>query len=374
LNCASQDPAYSRLKRHLIASTGLAFEANQGKNLAEAVGQRLSTLGLRGCSAYARLLADPAVGEAEMDALLEQLAIGETSFFRDPEQFAAIRDIILPEILERKQFPGQLRIWSAGCATGAEPYSLAILLMDEMPGQLAGWQVHIDATDLNGSYLTRAAEGKFRPWALRSISDRVKRECFSKQGLELTIHPRYKEWISFHRMNLAGSEFSTVFAAGAFDLILCRNVMIYFRPETTRRLIGQLHKSLGNEGWLVVGASENNVENYTDFRNVPAAGATLYQKMAASPEQKEVAPEPPPLRPVAAPAPVQSLPTDIGAPYQLAGLRQLADCGDWHGAAEYGQTLLTRDRLNPAIPFYLALIFENLGMQVEAERSWRQAI
>src|SRR5580658_8456956 len=109
-----------------------------------------------------------------------QLTIGETYFFRDEDQFAAIRDVIFPDILQRKRFSRQLRIWCAGCANGAEAYSLAILLKRELADRIAGWQVGIDATDLNRSSLAQAAAGRFRAGALRSTSDRVKRECFSK--------------------------------------------------------------------------------------------------------------------------------------------------------------------------------------------------
>lgn len=291
MNSVSQDPAYTRLKDHLIASTGLAFYADRDKDLSELIGRRLSELRLADCSSYAELLADRTGGQAEMDVLIAQLTIGETYFFRDPEQFAAIRDVILPDILERNKKSRQLRIWSAGCATGAEPYSLAIMLMDELADQIAGWQVGIHATDLNRSYLTQAAEGKFRAWALRSTSDKVKRECFSHDGRIWTIHPRYKQWISFHHMNLAASQFSTPLAAGThFDLILCRNVMIYFAPEVSRRLVGQFHQSLGDQGWLGVGASEHNLENYQAFRAVNAAGAMFYQKVALPQKQLAAAP------------------------------------------------------------------------------------
>ncbi len=137
-----------------------------------------------------------------MDVLIAKLTIGETSFFRDPEQFAAIREVILPEILERKQSSKQFRIWSAGCATGAEPYSLAILMARELSDRIAGWEISIHATDLNRGFLAAAKEGKFRTWTLRSIADEVKHECFSQEGSTWTIHPRYKRWISFRQMNL----------------------------------------------------------------------------------------------------------------------------------------------------------------------------
>lgn len=279
MNHVLQDPAFNRLKNRLIAETGLAFYAERDESLARLIGERLSALGVRGCSSYAKFLSHGEAGRMEMDVLIARITIGETYFFRDEEQFAAIRDIVLPDILERKRSSRQLSIWSAGCATGAEPYSLAILLARELANRIAGWKVGIYATDLNRSFLTRAAEGKFRAAALRSTSDELKRECFSKEGLTWTIHPRYKKWVSFHQMNLVDNPPSRPWPAGAeFDLILCRNVMIYFSPETNRRLIGRFHQSLEQGGWLVVGASECGLDNLKVFRVVEATGARVFQR------------------------------------------------------------------------------------------------
>lgn len=373
MNRVSQDRGYGRLKEQLIASTGLAYYADRDEILTGVIGGRISDLGLRGCSAYAGFLADGEKGSAEMEILIAQLTNGETYFFRGEEQFAAIRDVILPDILERKQSSRELHIWSAGCASGAEPYSLAIMLMDEFADRIAGWQVGIHATDINRSDLARAAEGKFRAWALRSTSDAVRLECFSRAGPVWTIHPRYKLPISFHHMNLVDGEFATPWLAGMrFDLILCRNVMIYFAPAVNLRLVGRFHESLEDGGWLVVGPSEGNPMNYRAFRCVSTAGATLYQKMAPPGGQTEEAPEP-----AAAPQPPIPALCKPGAQSNradLQGLRQLADRGDWQDAADYGRRLLAEDRLNPAIHFYRALIFEKLGVADEPERSLRQAI
>jgi chemotaxis protein methyltransferase CheR len=378
----SQDRGYSRLKEHLIATTGLAFYADRDEQLTELIASRLSALGILDCSAYTDLLVDQKRGRAEMDVLIAWLTIGETYFFRDEAQFDAIRDIILPDILERNKSSKQLRIWSAGCATGAEPYSLAIMLARVLADRIAGWQVAIQATDLNRDYLAVAAEGKFREWAFRSTSDEVRRECFSEEGLLWTIHPRFKEWISFHYMNLVESEFLTPWPEGTrFDLILCRNVMIYFAPEVNRRLIGQLHNSLGEEGWLVVGAAEHGLDSYQAFRSSDVSKARIYQKMPPPIVPLELAPlelAPEPmaaLRPLSGPCiHLQSARDGGPTATNVEGLRQLADRGDWQAAAEYGRTLLSHDGLNPQIHFYQALIFENLGRAAEAERWLRQAI
>jgi chemotaxis protein methyltransferase CheR len=374
----SQDPCYSRLKEDLLARTGLAFYADRDGQLIELIGSRLSALGMRDCSAYTALLADQKRGLVEMDVLIASLTIGETYFFRDEAQFNAIRNIILPDILDRNASSKQLRIWSAGCATGAEPYSLAILLACDFADRTAGWQVAIHATDLNRDYLAEASQGKFREWALRSTSDEVRRECFSKEGLLWRIHSRFKKWISFHYMNLAESEFLPPWQQPGiqFDLILCRNVMIYFTPEVNRRLIGRLHNSLGDAGWLVVGAAEHGLDSYQAFRTSDAGKARIYQKLPPPCVPLDLAPEPvAALRPRSTPSITPPAGPDHGPSLtNVEGLRQLADRGDWQSAAEYGRALLIQDGLNPQIHFYQALIFENLGKTAEAQRWLRQAI
>jgi chemotaxis protein methyltransferase CheR len=373
----------------LIASTGLAFYESRDEALTSLIETRLALLGLRDCNSYASFLDQGARGEVEMDLLTDQLTIGETYFFRDEEQFATIRDIILPDILERNQASKQLRIWSAGCANGAEAYTLAILLAREMADRFAGWRIAIDATDLNRSYLAQAEAGRYRAWALRTTSDEIKRACFSHEGSSWIIHPQFKEWISFHRVNLAQSDFATPWASDTrFDLILCRNVMIYFSPEVNQRLIGRFHGSLGDGGWLMVGPSESNVENYKAFRTSTVPGARCFQKaspfapstviaaefvdsrvhvaIAETRKAKKEKTKPPP--------PLPEAPAPDSAPDSMEGLRQLADLGDWAGAIEYGQRLADRDRLNPAVHFYRAMIFEGLGMDPETEKALRQAI
>jgi chemotaxis protein methyltransferase CheR len=372
------DPCYRGLKNHLIASTGLAFYSNRDAELAELISQRLTNLQLRDCSAYSEFLANGASGEAEMDALIARLTIGETSFFRDPAQFNAIREVILPEILERKQSSKELRIWSAGCATGAEPYSLAIMLANEMADRIEGWKISIHAADLNTSFLRSAADGKFSAWALRSTSDEIKDKCFSKEGRLWSIDPRYKRWISFHRMNLVDGALSmTLTAGGCFDLILCRNVMIYFPPEMNRRLIGQFYQSLEADGWLVVGAAEHNLRDYTAFRIVNATGARLYQKKASPSGHLVVPPKPTLVHPVEAVRPKpERTPSSPRAPDRanIEGLRHLADIGDWKNASEYSERFLSQDTLNPDAHFYRALIFENLGDTDASKKALRQAI
>ena len=372
MNQVSTDPAYGHLKDHLIALTGLAFYADRDALLTDVIDSRLSSLGLRNCRSYAAFLADGEKGEAEREILIAQLTIGETSFFRDQAAYAGIRDTILPDILRRNGSSRRLKIWSAGCSTGAEPYSLAILLSQALAERASGWKVEIYATDLNRARLAQAAEGKFRGWALRCTSDAVKHECFTHEGLVWTIHAQYKQWISFHHMNLVENGFARPWAAATkFDLILCRNVMIYFSAEARCCLIGELHQSLKDSGWLVVGASEQSLSNYAVFRPVKVTGVTFYQRITPEPERTQAPPEP---EAFALPFPALAEPLGEPTPPDMERLRHLAAVGDWPGAAEYARRILSENRMNPGIHFYQALIFEQLGLDDESERSLRQAI
>ena len=147
-------------------------------------------------------------------------------------------------------------------------------------------------------------------------------------------------------MNLVEKEFPALQpAAGHYDLILCRNVMIYFTPAANRRLVAQLRGSLEDGGWLLVGAAEYNLENYNAIRTVCVPGAKLYQKTARDVATPQFADRAAVATPTVAPA--------LSKPRDVVGLRRLADRGDWQTAADYGQRLLSQDRLNPAVPTFI---------------------
>ena len=125
-----------------------------------------------------------------MDALIEEVTIGETYFFRHREHFDALRDLVLPDLIARNAGQRRLRIWCAGCADGAEPYSLSILLRRELAHLLFGWEVSILGTDINRQCLAIAREGRFEEWSLRSTSEDVKQACFAEKGKTLDHRAR----------------------------------------------------------------------------------------------------------------------------------------------------------------------------------------
>ena len=386
----SSDAGFPRLKAHLIEHTGLAYYSDKDEALAERLAKRLDKLGLPDCGAYLDFLQDGAAGETESDALIAELTIGETYFFRHREQLDALRLTVFPEIIRRNAASRRLRIWSAGCASGEEPYSLSILLKDEFKRELAGWEVSILGTDINRDFLARAREGKYGEWAFRTNSDEFKQGCFRPSGKFWVLNPEYREGITFQYHNLAKHPFpSLVQNIAAFDLIVCRNVMIYFSAEGFGMIIPRFHDCLVEEGWLLLGHSEVVTLSPSPFKAVPANGIYLYRRggalleggpasapvpvyeaSAAPPaspsgwKPHEFPPEPP-LRPPEAP----SLPRP-----DLASARRLADQGKWEQAAHVCATLLREDKLNAPAYFYHALVLEQLGEMVQAEEALRKAL
>lgn len=356
------DPAYARLKNHLISSTGLAYYANRDEEMSGLIGRRLAELGAPNCTDYLSLLADGEAGPSELNAIVSLLTIGETYFFRNDAHFEALRHKVIPDILNRRQTERRLRVWSAGCATGAEAYSVSIVLQRDFGPRIADWDIQILGTDINEDYLAHARQGRFGEWALRATPVSIRETCFARDGDFRTIAPEYRRWLSFERHNLIGDRRPPQWDASGFDLILCRNVLIYFNAEVGRRVIARFHESLAPEGWLLLGHAEGDPEF---FDAVPAPGATLYRKRGGAPAR-------PPLPPVleAAPAPPAAPAAESG----LDTLRRLADRGDWEAAARCGRELMEKERRNPAVYLHYALVLEQLGKLDECRRLLRQAI
>ena len=373
------DPAYSRLKDHVLGTTGLAYYSDKDTDLARRIGRRLSDLGFHGCASYLDLLRDPRRGPSEMDALIAEVTIGETYFFRHREHFDALRDLVVPDLVARNAGSRRLRIWCAGCADGAEPYSLSILLRRELPHLLHGWTVSILGTDINRRYLATAAAGRFEEWSLRSTPENLRRACFEEKGKSWTIAPEFKSGVSFQFHNLVENSLPPQCDGPyGFDLIVCRNVMIYFGADLMQRIVNQFHDSLASGGWLVVGPSEPNMTCFTSFRAVNAPGVTLYQKPGSSMETNEaIGVQNLPIPAVLLPASVD-LPAAVTATDQpvstLADLRQRADQGELEDAARCAHRLLESDNLNPLVHFHYALVLEQMGKYAESERSLRNAI
>lgn len=225
--------------------------------------------------------ADSAAGRDYLNKLVAAVATNETYFFRTSPHFAALKNYILPELLRAKLTEGKksLRIWSAGCATGEEPYSLAILLRDTLP-DIRAWQVSILATDIDMDALENAQKGIYRPWSFRGVeAEMIKKYFHREKGERYRIDERIRSSVTFRPLNLKNDPYpSQLNGTNDLDIILCRNVTIYFRPETTRKIIHGLHACLNAAGFLLTGAAEYSPKTYQDFEVRVFPQTVIFQK------------------------------------------------------------------------------------------------
>ncbi len=389
------EACFSALKDHVISSTGLVYYADRTEALAGHVADRLRKRGLSGCAEYWELLQDENTGEAELDQLIALLTIGETYFFRHRELFDALRDVALPDIIERNRATRRIRVWSAGCSTGPEAYSVSILLRRELADAVQGWNISIVGTDINRPFLSQAAEGRYEEWAFRGTSPEFRRECFEKDGSSWRIGPRFREGVTFHYHNLARHPFpSLVLNLLAFDLILCRNVMIYFAPEIVERFVARLAECLVPHGWLAVGHAEHGIHLQAAFDTVNCLGASLYRRLESPTSQTTVdnsgSQQTKPVLPSTAPKHSYSRPKERklaaldggllgprrGVPppaaqehdsprftprFDVEQIRRLADQGDLGAALHVCESMIAENRLNPVGYFYRALLLDQIA-------------
>lgn len=365
------DPAFAPLKELVIRRTGLAYYADKDSALAERVRRRVAALDLPDCRAYLAVLERERSGGAEFQALVNEVAIGETFFFRYLEQFEALRALAIPECLRRNAGVRALRVWSAGCSIGAEAYSVEILLKRAFGAELKGWSVSIMGTDINHAFLAQAKAATYGDWAMRGAPDDVRDACFEPCVNGWRLKAAYREWTRFFHFNLVDSALPA-YAEGlaGFDIVLCRNVMIYFDEPSRARLVRGLHDALADGGWLLVGHAEAGMELSTLFTPVSVPGATLYRKphplCAPPPAPVASVPMPPPPRhspqhrPL--PAPVATTPEPVVVGPTLDDLVALADRGAWPEALEACEALVEHQPMNAAVHYYRGLIEEQLGV------------
>jgi chemotaxis protein methyltransferase CheR len=375
------DPLYGALKDYVLNHTGLSYYADKDEDFAMRLSRRIVARTVSDCKSYLGLLTELRFGRQEMDQLVGELTIGETYFFRHREHFDLLRSTIIPDLLVRNRDTRSLRIWSAGCATGAEPYSIGLLLQLEFRTQLAGWNVSIVATDLNLDFLERARTARFAEWALRETPEAIRLRCFTREGHTWQLRPDFTRGVSFRYHNLAGQS-DLLEGPGSFDLILCRNVIIYFSREQAMSTLRLLQRHMSPRGWLLVGYAEPNMEMFKAFEPVTTADATAYRNPGPRPENPWPARSFPD-----APVPVRSpslqrvvieantLPRAIQETMPTVDdVRVLADTGHWDAASRLTEKLIQTDSLNPGSHFISALIHEHLGANDKAMVALRRAI
>ncbi len=263
------DPVVGPLARELYRRCGLVFEGGQAHLFRKRVERRASDAGQVGVGEYVEALcARP--DEREFERLIELLTVNETYFFREEEHFALLLETFWPE-WQRHSPRTPVRIWSAACSTGCEPYTLGMLLRE---GRGRG-DVEILGTDVNARVLGEAKEGNFGEFALRNTSEYYRGKYFQRQSGGFRLAPAVREMVRFQQLNLLRAEGRV--PLGQFHAIFCRNVLIYFDLAAKRRVIRALSQALRPGGVLLVGRSES-LFNVPEAPPMGNAGGILYHR------------------------------------------------------------------------------------------------
>ncbi len=271
---------FTLLQRFLRETSGLAVEDDKLYMIEDRLRPVLRAANLSGIDELARSLHGDARSELAR-TVAETLTINETSFFRDKGLFAAFADTLLPALMAARQDRRKLRIWCAGCSSGQEPYSLAMII-DEQARKLAGWQIEIVATDLSRTIIDNAKRGTYSQFEVqRGLPVAMLLRYFRRAGDLWHISDYLRAKVSFKTHNLM----SDARELGTFDIIFCRNVLIYFDVATKTRVLGSLADALADDGFLVLGAAERVGGLYDGLHSKPQQ-SFVFEKdrsVAASP-------------------------------------------------------------------------------------------
>jgi len=276
-----QDPVYLRIRDFVYQACGIYHSEEKLYLLVSACRRRMEKLTPEAGSGrdYFHILSSPGRRDQETRELLNEITIGETCLFRSQAQLNGLHNVILPELVTERGKIGlkKLRVWSAGCSTGEEPYTLAMFLMEEKEKLLRDWVFEIQATDLNDRSIETAKAGVYGEYALRNTPELYKRKYFTTgEGERLKVRDEIKARITFSRLNL--NDDSRMLFMKGMDLIFCCNVLIYFDAASKRRVVQHFYANLLPNGCFFLGQAESLFQVNDQFRLVHLPGTTVYRK------------------------------------------------------------------------------------------------
>ena len=357
--------------------TGLVFCPARAAEATETI--RRAMAGQDSGEFVGRLASDSGV----LDGLIDRLTVGETYFFREPAQYEFIRREVLPKLAGRRQTGQGIRAWSAGCASGEEAYSLAILMEED--GVAGGPPVL--GTDICRAALRKAREAEYGTWSFRGTNEDFRKKWFDPSTKAFKLRDRIRSRCVFEHHNLAFDAYPTL-AGGiwSMDLIMCRNVFIYFGPESVRETANRLFATLAEGGWLITGPSDPPLQDLAPFEIVNTASGVMYRRRGVSrlktspvresavrsdPVLAELAPEPP------APDqdfPARSKPPADGEVSDSAGVspedtvRDIARLRGFPAAELAAAREMERNPARPGLALLRAVLLMEMGRNKEAEK------
>ena len=389
---ALTDAEYARVQLLLSRAAGLVFDESRRESMSYSIAERLRATGIAKVQDYLDEVC--ASGSLERQRLIDEVTIQETHFFRNPPQMRALRMHVLPELLREAAANGRrLRIWSAGCSTGEEPYTIAMMLRELLPST-AGWDVKVVATDISQNALDAARRATYGQRAVQLATPaEVARFFVPLEDGRVEVRPEVRELVEFRHHNLV----SDPPPYDGLDLVLCRNVTIYFSRETTRELMKRLHLALRDGGYLFLGHSETLWQVSEDFRLVALgtgdSAAFVYRRLdegagerrAVLPDRRTLQELPlPPERRVsprrAAHRPRVDVPRQVSRPATTAAadalpaIRQALAEGRYEDAARLARLAADVDPLVAEVHYLLGLALVDQGLDAEALPALRRAV
>lgn len=368
----------SQLGSLLAGTIGLHFPPERWNDLRRGMAGAAGEFGFEDVGRCADWLLSGPRSAARLRVLAAHLTIGETYFFRDPQTFKALAGTVLPEMISARRDAQQrrLRIWSAACSSGEEPYSLAILLHETVP-DLDHWDVTITATDINPRALEKAATGSYGEWSFRDAPAGLKERYFTRtpDGRYVVV-PHIRERVTFACLNLVDDAYPALAGGGdGMDLVFCRNVLMYFTPRQAGKVIVHLRRTLAEGGWLVVSPSEASHALFPDFAMHNFPGAILYRKDPSAPRVQQHSP--PPAAPAGSLAPaIEATPAPASPAIPVAPVRAepapaltaelLYQQGRYAEAAESLMGSFAQQPPGPKAFCLLARSLANLGQRADA--------
>lgn len=275
------DPWLVKLRDFIYKTAGIYQPDHKFRFLRERCGRRMASLKLEGFRQYYEYLNGPS-RMVEVPQLLNEITVGETCFFRNPPQLDALRKIALPKVLQAREklVVRKLRLWSAGCSTGEEPYTLAMMLLEDPLLQSRGYDFEIMATDLNERSLVNCQQGLYDNYAVRNTPAEYLKKYFKPVENRYEIADTVKAKVKFQRVNLL--EDARMLFLKSMDVVFCCNVLIYFDNASKQRVISHFFNNLLEHGYLFLGHAESLYGVSDAFQLVHFPSATGYIKASRS--------------------------------------------------------------------------------------------
>jgi chemotaxis protein methyltransferase CheR len=265
--------------RLIAEQTGLDIKAHEQTTLSAKIALRIKALRLTTPQDYYLLLANKSIESwQEWQILVSLITNSESYFFRDKGQFALLTNHILPELIQKQRHHKTLRICSAGCSTGEEPYSLAILLKELIP-DIAKWSVLVLGIDINSVALEKAEAGVYRNWSFRGTSLEIQQRYFKYSQDHYHLHPQIKQMVKFQSCNLVKDQFPQLHSElRDMNLIVCRNVFIYFEENAIAKVLDKFYQTLQPFGYLLTGHAELHAQDLGQFQTKVFSESLIYQR------------------------------------------------------------------------------------------------